>query len=157
WQSNTGLGSTATRYQVYSWEIAHRGQSIGGNTILGPRNVGTLRDLDSPVCSSLQTPSYGTGVVPGGSNVDRRRISVAVVNCGANSVNGASTNVPVQKWIDVFLVEPSLNRGAASATIGGTNYARSGTNAGDIYVEVIGETTTAAGSTAGQVVRHDVP
>jgi len=136
WQSNTGLGSTATRYQVYSWEIAHRGQSIGGNTILGPRNVGTLRDLDSPVCSSLQTPSYGTGVVPGGSNVDRRRISVAVVNCGANSVNGASTNVPVQKWIDVFLVEPSLNRGAASATIGGTNYARSGTNAGDIYVEV---------------------
>ena len=62
----------------------------------------------------------------------------------ANSVNGNSTNVPVEKWIDAFLVEPSLNRDR--------------TNAGEIYVEVIGETSTgAAGATAGQVVRRDVP
>ena len=115
------------------------------------------RDHDQPICSSLQTPSYGTGIVPGGTNVDRRRISVAVVNCTANSVNGHSTNVPVQKWIDVFLVEPSLNRGSASVTQGGHTYGRSGTGAGDVYVEIIGTTTTGAGATAGQVVRHDVP
>ena len=157
WQTNTGLGSTPTRYQVYQWEISHRGQVIGGKTILATRSVGTLRDHDQPICSSLQTPSYGTGIVPGGTNVDRRRISVAVVNCTANSVNGHSTNVPVQKWIDVFLVEPSLNRGSASVTQGGHTYGRSGTGAGDVYVEIIGTTTTGAGATAGQVVRHDVP
>jgi len=157
WQTNTGLGSTPTRYQVYQWEINHRGQVIGGQTILSTRSVGTLRDHDQPICSSLQTPSYGTGIVPGGTNVDRRRISVAVVNCGANSVNGHSTQVPVQKWIDVFLVEPSLNRGSASMTQGGHTYGRSGTGAGDVYVEIIGTTTTGAGATAGQVVRHDVP
>jgi hypothetical protein len=37
-------------------------------------------------------------------------------------------------------------------------HARRGTNAGDIYVEVIGETTSGgAGATAGQVVRRDKP
>jgi hypothetical protein len=110
------------------------------------------------VCSAVQTPSYGTGIVPGGSNVDRRRLSVAVVNCsngdGGSPVNGNSTDVTVKKWIEVFLVEPSLNRGSASA---GTQ-ARSGTNSGDVYVEVIGETTAGGGgATAGQVVRRDVP
>ena len=153
WPTYTGLGSAPTRYQVYQWEIAHRGETIGGRTILGPRTVGSLTDHDQPICSSLQTPSYGAGIVPGGSNVDRRRISVAVINCAANSVNGNSRNVPVEKWIEVFLVEPSLNRG--SVTSG--SHGRSGTNAGDVYVEVIGETIAGAGSTAGQVVRRDVP
>ncbi|WP_246610962.1 pilus assembly protein TadG-related protein [Aquisediminimonas profunda] len=161
WQANVQTGSSpiaapasATRYQVYSWEIANRGSTIGGVVILSTRSVGSLRDHDAPVCSNIQTPSYGTGTVPGATTVDRRRISVAVVNCTANSVNGASTNVPVAKWVDVFLVEPSLNRGAASS---GT-HARSGTNAGDVYVEVIGETASgAAGQTAGQVIRRDKP
>ena len=44
----------------------------------------------------------------------------------------------------MFLVEPSANR--------------TRTSAGDIYVEVIGETSNgSAGGTAGQVVRKDVP
>jgi hypothetical protein len=51
-------------------------------------------------------------------------------------------------------VEPSINRGAASSG----SHARSGTGAGDIYVEVISETTAGgAGSTNGQVVRRDKP
>jgi Flp pilus assembly protein TadG len=163
WKTYTGLGATATRYQVYSWEIAHRGQVIGGVTVLSPRiaegsGASALTAQNTPVCSAVQTPSYGTGIVPGGSNVDRRRLSVAVVNCsngdGGSPVNGNSTDVTVKKWIEVFLVEPSLNRGSASA---GTQ-ARSGTNSGDVYVEVIGETTAGGGgATAGQVVRRDVP
>jgi hypothetical protein len=52
-------------------------------------------------------------------------------------------NLPVVKWIDVFLVQPSLNRARTSA--------------GDVYAEVIGETQTGAGATAGQVVRRDIP
>lgn len=162
WKTNTGLGSSATRYQVYSWEIAHRGQTIGGAVVLGPRTAqgngaNALTAQNSPVCSSIQTPSYGTGIVPGGTNVDRRRLSVAVVNCSngddGQPVNGNSTGVTVKKWIEIFLVEPSLNRGVVSS---GAN-ARSGTNAGDVYAEVIGETTSGAGGTAGQVVHRDVP
>ena len=44
----------------------------------------------------------------------------------------------------IFLVEPSLNRGT-----GGSQK----TNAGDIYVEIIGETTAGGNDTT----RHDVP
>ena len=154
WQANTGLSPSvaatasnyASRYNVYNWEINHRDQVIDGVTILGQRAVGangnTLVSYGKPQCSAAQ--GYGTGQVPNSTTPDRRRISVAVVNCTANNVHGNSTNIPVEKWIDVFLVEPSLNRAR--------------TNQGDIYVEVIGEALAGgSGSTAGQVIRHDVP
>lgn len=160
WQTNTGLSPTvaatlstglpnpayASRYNVYNWEIAHRDQVIDGVTILGQRAVGasgsTLVSYGKPQCSAGQ--GYGSGLVPNSTTPDRRRISVAVVNCLANNVHGNSTNVPVEKWIDVFLVEPSVNRAR--------------TNQGDIYAEVIGEAVSGgSGSTAGQVIRHDVP
>lgn len=167
WKTNTGLTASATRYQVYAWEIAHRGQTIGGKIILDPNPTGasgsTLVGHGKPVCSQLQTPSYGSGQVPGGTLADRRRISVAVINCVANSVNGNSTGVPVSKWIEAFLVEPSLNRGAvAPPAYDPTNPTairpgRDGTGQGDVYIEVIGETQVGAGATAGQVIRRDVP
>ncbi len=147
WQANTFLSATATRYQVYNWEIARRGQVIDGVTVLGPNPAGATGNTKVayglPVCSP--TEGYGAGYVPGGTIPDRRRISAAVINCTANNVHGSSTNVPVEKWIELFLVEPSINR------IDGR------TNAGDVYVEVIGETTAGAGATAGQVVRRDLP
>ena len=155
WRDNTGLSTTvavtasnyASRYNVYAWEIAHRGQTIGGRTILGSRTASgsgasALTAYDAPVCSSGQ--GYGTGTVPGGAVVDRRRISVAVVNCTANNVHGNSTGVPVEKWIDVFLVEPSYNR--------------TRTSAGDVYAEPIGETSAGAnGQTQAQVIQRSVP
>jgi hypothetical protein len=72
-------------------------------------------------------------------------MSIAVSDCGAENVHGNSTNVPIIKWVDVFLVEPSLNR--------------SRTQQGDIYVEVIGETTGSSTTTTagGQITRRDVP
>lgn len=140
--------NTPSRYRVYQWEIANRGSMIGGKTILATRGLGAQPsdpvDHDSPVCSSLQTPST-SGTVPGGTNVDRRRISAAVLNCNAYNVHGGGNTVyPVLKWIDLFLVEPSVNRDR--------------TDANDVYVEIIGETGSGgAGQTAGQVVRRDVP
>ena len=96
-----------------------------------------------PVCSASQ--GYGTGQVPASNVIDRRRISVAVINCLANSVNGNSRDVPVEKWVEMFLVEPSINRGTR-------------TSQGDIYAEIISETLTGgAGATAGQVIRKDTP
>lgn len=157
WRTNTGLSTSvavtasnyASRYNVYLWEIANRGTTKDGVVVLGPRVVSgngasAFTSYGGPVCSPVQSPSNGTGQIPGPSTPDRRRISAAVVNCMANHVNGSSTNVPVQDWIELFLVEPSINRGSA-------------TNAGDVYVEVISETQAGAGSTAGQVIRRDVP
>jgi Flp pilus assembly protein TadG len=146
WQANTGLPSSAKRYDVYKWEIDRRGQTIDGVTILAPRPVvptgNTLQSRGEPICSPNE--GYGSGIVPGGTVADRRRIPIAVVNCVANSVNGNSADVPVLKWVDVFLVEPSFNRALTSA--------------GDVYVEVQAETTVAGGgSAAAQTIRRDVP
>ena len=147
WQANTGLPANATRYQVYNWEIAHRDQTIDGVVVLAKNpaaaNGNTLAAYGKPQCSAPQ--GYGTGYVPGGTTPDRRRISAAVINCTAQSVNGHSENVQVEKWIELFLVEPSLNRLSGR------------TNTGDVYTEVIGETQTGAGATAGQVIRRDLP
>lgn len=149
WQANTGLviGAGArptvpTRYQVYKWEIEHRGELVGGATVLGTKAVGGNTAYSAPVCS--QTKGFGTGTVPTDTTADRRRLSVAVVNCYANKVKGSSTGVPVRRWMDVFLVQPSINRDRTSQD--------------EIYVEIIGETTAgSAGETAGTVIRRDVP
>jgi Flp pilus assembly protein TadG len=165
WRTHTGLSTTvspyttdasgtvipnpayASRYNVYAWEIEHRGETFGSKVILNSRTASgsgptALMDHDSPICSSAQ--GYGSGVVPGGGVVDRRRISVAVVNCVANGVNGNSTGVPVKDWLDVFIVEPSLNRDR--------------TNAGEVYVEVVGLTDSGVnGTTNPQVIQRSVP
>ena len=137
WQAQTGLSPNATRYQVYSWELANTAtsdmqQNTGANT----------NGFSYPVCRA-------PGITPGGSNVDRRRISAAVINCEAHNLNGSETGVPVLKWVDLFLVEPSYQRRRGSTVV---------TEATDVYVELIGETASGtAGNTAGQVVRRDVP
>jgi Flp pilus assembly protein TadG len=141
WRKNTGLNANAHRYDVYKWEVNHAGQVIDGVTVLGPRSTVT-----SPAASALT--SYGLpqcrAVAP--ANIpDRRRISIAVANCTADNVRGSTPDVPIIAWVDVFLVEPSLDRARTSK--------------GDIYVEVIGRTTGSTTTTTGggQVTRRDVP
>jgi hypothetical protein len=121
---------TVTRYEVYRWEIDNPAN------IDAPRTIGSLTAYGAPVC---QAP----GLTPGAATPDRRRLTIAVVNCLANNVRGRSTNVPVNEWVDVFLVEPSLNRARTSS--------------GEIYVEVIGPTITAGDGAQLQLVRRDVP
>jgi len=114
-------------------------------TVLGSRDPSAtgnaLVSYGQPQCSAAQ--GYGSGQVPNATTPDRRRITVAVVNCLANGVKGNSTGVPVEKWIDVFLVEPSLQRAR--------------TNDGDIYAEIIGESLNGGSANASQVVMHQVP
>lgn len=160
WQADTGLSPSvsraiagtsqpnpnyASRYNVYAWEITNRGNSVDGVTVLGARSPGatgnTLVSYGTPQCSASQ--GFGSGQIPNSTTPDRRRISVAVVNCLANGVKGNSTDVPVEKWINVFLVEPSLQRAR--------------TNSGDIYVEIIGETVNSGTANASQVIVHQVP
>lgn len=127
--------TTPTRYEVYRWEIANAATRLVDQTMGG--NGANARTADPQ-------PVNCTGITPSSTTVDRRRLSVAVINCTATGIGPSSTNVPVQKWIDVFLVEPALPRPR--------------TEQSDIYVEVIGTTETAGGGgTTGQVVRRDTP
>lgn len=149
WQTNTGMTegggtrpSTPSRYDVYKWEIANRGSVIGGATILGNRTNGTRTNYAKPVCSPNK--GYGTGYDPAGGDADRRSMSVAVINCEAENVRGKSGPYQIRKFIDVFLVEPSLKRARTAKT--------------DIYVEIIGESeASTSGDTGGTVIRRDVP
>ena len=86
------------------------------------------------------------GVSPSATQIDRRLLSVAVVNCTAEGVSGHSTGVHVTKFIDIFLVQPSLAR---------SNGIR--TDNSDIYVEIIGATANATDEGAVQLVKKSVP
>jgi hypothetical protein len=126
--------TTPTRYQVYSWEIDNAA------TRLTPQDNGLN---GANLRTSYGQPVNGGGLIPGGNVVDRRRLSVAVVNCNAEGVSGRTRNVGVKRWVEVFLVEPTIPRPR--------------TENSDLYVEVIEETGSGDGQTAGQVVRRDVP
>lgn len=159
WIANTGLSlgtgarpSTPTRYQVYLWEIRNRGTVVDGVTVLGNQAVGTVNNNAQPVCSPHK--SYGTGTVPATGVADRRRMSVAVINCKAEDVNGKSGPYKIRKFVDIFLVQPSLNRDNG---LNGANR-RVLSSKTDMYVEIIGESTdTSSGTVAGAVIRRDVP
>jgi Flp pilus assembly protein TadG len=128
--------STPTRFQVYKYEAANAGSRLQ-NQSAGP----SLTSRPQPYCVS-------PGIAVGGTAVDRRVLSVAVINCGAG-LNGTSGPHNPKSWIDVFLPEPSVRR-----RVGSTTY----TEASDVYVEVIGSTSLGGGgSTAAQLIRRDVP
>ena len=130
--SGTFGTSTPTRYQVYRYEAANPGTRLQNQPQAGNDT------FPQPYC---RTP----GVAVGGANIDRRVLSVAVVNC-----TGANLNNPLSptKWVDVFLVEPSVNRRNGSTSV---------TEQSDVYVEVIGATTLGGGSSTAQLIRRDVP
>lgn len=122
---------TPTRYQVYQFETANAATRLASQTIGGRTAYGR------PFCV---TP----GIAPSPTVPDRRLLSVAVVNCAAEGVGGRTPDVTVTKWIDVFLVEPSLPRAR--------------TEMSDVYVEFVRETALGGGGgTTGNTVRRDVP
>jgi hypothetical protein len=118
-----------TRYDTYRWELAATGRIPSNQP-----NTGNERQYGAPVCS------IGT-VRPG---TDRRLLSVAMVeNCG--SLSGSSKTVVISNWIDVFLVEPTVDRG-------------NGALKDSIYMEIVGRTSgTGNGVQTAQTVRRDVP
>jgi Flp pilus assembly protein TadG len=119
--------ATMTRYETYLWEIAN-------NYIPSGISSGTDRQEGRPVCNAT---------VPDPLR-DRRVVQVAVAgNCP--DLHGASTPVQIQKWVEMFLVEP----GVASPGRG------NGDSGNEIYLEVIGEVTP--GGSAAQLVRRDTP
>ena len=136
WTSQTGLSASATRYQVYQWELAHPATT----GVAAIQSTAGGSGYSYPVC-------LAPGITPSPTVVDRRRISVAVINCSSEALAGHTADMKVLKYVDIFLVEPSYPRIRTYAT----------SAAADVYVEIIGTTKTGAGSTAAQVVRHDTP
>lgn len=126
WQTATGLGATATRYDVYRWQ---KTQSTA------PRAVTGLTHLKSHTAPRCQTaPAAAT---------ERRTITAAVLNCTGKS--GRFSAEPVA-WVDLFLVEPAIQRTDAAGEV------RTGSS--DIYVEVIGSSRIAGeGGSTGSVAR----
>lgn len=148
WQTEPDLGPNVTRYQTYLWEAADpsRRGSIAA--------TGTLSSYGTPQAGRCAAP----GLDPDPAGIDRRRITAAVVNCRRVSqtpgLNGKKT-IPVAGFIDVFLVEPSLDRTRCDGNSGGcgTSY----TSRNDIYVEAIGVAGTGQGGSVAQISRRDVP
>lgn len=136
WQTQTGLSSTATRYQVYKWERTHTNTS--GNGIADPQKDGTSNNY------AFGQPATGhSGVTQTSTQADRRVMAVAVLNCNALSAHGHTVGVPVAAWMDVFLVQPSVSRTLFSNK--------------NVYVEEIGLTSILADAVTAQVVRRDKP
>jgi hypothetical protein len=127
---------SVSRYDVYKWEMREAATTIDVDRAVPASDM----SIGRPVCR-------GAGIEPDEDTPDRRRISVAVVNCKAQKLKGHKENVQVRKWLDVFLVEPAVARGN-----GPSQRSRNG----DIYVEVI-SMTTSGGEEQSQVIRRDVP
>lgn len=134
-------GAPLTRHEVYTWEEANQ------NTALVDTPAGAtgsqLTTRNRPVCGP-QAYGWNAASAP----VDRRRMTVAVINCNQHDVKGNSKDVPVRRWVDIFLVQPSVDRGP------GNTYTRKD----EIYVEIIGETDISrSGAPIGPLIRRDVP
>ena len=128
--------TTPTRYQVYSWEMQHSTPRLNSAPAGAYNAYGRPGDLGGEPA----------GMSPSSTQGDRRVLSVAVVNCAAEGVSGHTTGVDVTKFIDIFLVQPSLAR---------SNGVR--TENGDVYVEVVGATANATNEGAVQLIKKSVP
>ena len=133
-----------TRYQVYKWEM---GATSAQANLPVDRTIGSGSSARYSYGRAICNPS---GQRPDDVKLDRRVLTVAVVNCkshdNGDGISGKEENVAVIDWIDVFLVEPSFPRNGG----GLTKY-------GDVYVEVIGSSSTGGSSEEVQLVKKSVP
>ena len=139
--------TTPTRYQQYRWEYDNRSTGKMNRRIFthtypqgGTTKTDTYEKPGAPFC---QAPGRAPTAKP-----DRRILSVAVINCNAESVGASTTDAEIEKFVDVFLVEPTARRTDGA----GARY----TNNSDVYVEVVGATRVGGGAT-GSEVRRDIP
>lgn len=121
--------SNITRYNTYLWEIENN---------LIPHNIAAAANFEQygrPICS--------TGTIATGQ--DRRVMSVAVVdNCA--ELRGGSRTADIGEWVDMFLVEPTVDKRGNGAVHD------------SIYMEIIGKSRAAGnGSVDAQTVYRSSP
>ena len=128
--------TTPSRFEVYQWEMNNKASRLKSQA------SGTLNSISNPALLALEPG----GITPSSTQIDRRVLTVAVIDCTAEAVQGHSTGVAVTKWIDVFLVQPSEPRTTGVRT-----------SNSDVYVEIIGQTQNATDQGAVQLVKKSVP
>jgi hypothetical protein len=134
-----------SRYDVYRWEIATAGR-LDPRLVANRRRLnGNGQEIGQPVdYYSYSAPRCAAGVGESSSQKDRRVLTVAVVNCQTNGVQGStSLSGKIIGWADFFLVEPSIDR----------TY----TNKDQIYAEVIGSAERPGGGSAFQYYQRQQP
>jgi hypothetical protein len=147
-KSSTAVsGPTAlTRWDVYRWELS----KLAAGTLTLSRSVGDMRrtnpqgdEVGQPQPhSAYATPKCAAPLLSSSTVKDRRLLTAAVVNCTAQNVQG-SAHVTPSGWVDIFLVEPSLDR------------TRTGKD--QIYVEVVGVSTRPNGESVFQYYLRQRP
>lgn len=136
-------GSLATRYAIYKWErdnpgsglqplLANPGDPVVESSCSGPA---ANRRCDYTWTNYCAYPSPIKGTYHA-TPKDRRIITVAVVDCSTDTGGAHSFNV--DRWMDVFLTEPSWDRDVPY------------TRASQIYGEIIGPATKPDGTNAFQ-------
>lgn len=123
-----GPSSGATRYQYYLDEIASAGGPASSTPILTGRD-----QTGRPMCASTQS-----------TDVDRRTLIAAGVDCAANSFSGSATGIPVLEYFKMFMIQPARTVGS------GPNKSFS------IYGEVIGSAGGAGGGAGSNGLFYDV-
>jgi len=137
---NPATGGKLTRYEIYKWERDNPGSggldqilaNPGDAVICNPVGGGNCKFTWKNYCA-YPTPIHGSG-----ANTpprDRRVITVAAVDCPPVT----NHTYYVNRWMDVFLTEPSLNRSVPYPT-----------SQQQIYGEVIGPGTDPTGNVAFQ-------
>jgi Flp pilus assembly protein TadG len=147
--------TTLTRYDVYKWQLLDKANRLAKKVFKdvippdfkeqGKSGKGTYTFTNR--CSFPQPITPGNAVVPSASQKDRRILTVAAVDC--TGLNGRS-NVYVKQWIDVFLVEPSLDRSAGTTGVYNTGKSQ-------IYVEIAGVAKLPNGQSAFQYYLRQRP
>jgi hypothetical protein len=146
------LSSSITRYELYKWEIAHPSVQVSATPSVY-KGIGVPQPFSGNDTGFGQPATGRAGVDPTTSPIDRRKLSVAVVNCEAIELKGKKENVHVAVWLDIFLVEPSFVR---KGSFGGKNN-ETFTQDKEIYAEVISATNVSANASGSQVVLRSVP
>jgi hypothetical protein len=128
------------------WEAE---DGFAGTRLAAKNGSGGLTAYPTPQAGKCLAP----GLAPDPAGIDRRRITAAVVNCrkaAADKLLNGKKSIPTAGYIDVFLVEPSIDRYRYDK-----NTQVSDRN--DVYVEVISASGLGDGGTIGQITRRDVP
>lgn len=144
-------GGVTTRYQAFLWEkdTANPARlngvlanSTAAVTISGCNGGGNNCDFKWTNYCAYPTALYGTAAVPTGK--DRRILTVAAVDCSQGANTGSNHSFYLKRWVDIFLVEPSLNRNAGSLGV------TQGTSQSQIYGEIVGLAKKADGTSGFQ-------
>ncbi|MGZ2411051.1 Flp pilus assembly protein TadG [Sphingomonas sp. F9_3S_D5_B_2] len=143
--------ATLSRWDVYKWELADKANRLKA-ILTNPTDAPSFKPKNKNSASGTYTftnkcaypyPVNGTGVAASATQKDRRVLTIAAVDC--TGMNGKSA-ARVKRFVDVFLVEPSLGRTTPYAT-GNTQ----------IYGEVIGAAAKPNGENAFQYYLRQRP